>query len=198
MKVLSIYVLKENPKGPPIILSSAIDLTSFGFFQRGSVQEVAVFVSREVMGRTVAGQRQSVTHQEYFCHVYKNSEGLGCAVLTDGEYPQRVAFSLIGVVLREWTTAVQGAWKEVTADANLSPATLEPLLKKYQNPQQADKIAMIEKDIDETKEILTKSIDQLLQRGEKLEELSERSEDLSFKSKQFVKNSENLNKCCKW
>ena len=81
----------------------------------------------------------------------------------------------------------------VTEDTELPCPDLAPLMAKYQTPTEADSIAKIERDLDETKEILTKTIDDLLVRGEKLEDLSERSDDLSFKSKQFMKQSRSLN-----
>ncbi len=51
-------------------------------------------------------------------------------------------------------------------------------------------------ELDETKDILVKSIDQLLERGEKLESLAEKSNDLSFHSKAFMKQAESMNSCC--
>jgi len=61
---------------------------------------------------------------------------------------------------------------------------------------EADKIMKIQKDLDATKDILVKSIDQLLERGEKLETLAQKSNDLSFQSKVFLEKSESLNSCC--
>ena len=102
------------------------------------------------------------------------------------EYPQRVAFSLIGQALEAFLKVnPKASWQSVAADTNLPCPELvdfvliscsfyeyilsdhdqEPMLKKFQNPTQADKIAMIEKDLDETKVILTKSIEQLLVRS---------------------------------
>lgn len=81
-------------------------------------------------------------------------------------------------------------------DQQLPTPELDTLLVKYQQPQEVDAVLRIQKDVDETKEIVKKSIDQLLQRGEKLEDLMQRSQDLSFQSKQFAKQSKDLNRCC--
>ena len=46
----------------PACLGAAQDLTSFGYFQRSTVKEMLLFVSRTIVKRTQPGQRQSVEH----------------------------------------------------------------------------------------------------------------------------------------
>jgi synaptobrevin family protein YKT6 len=70
------------------------------------------------------------------------------------------------------------------------------MIQKYQQPEQVDSMMQIEKDLDATKGILLKSIDQLLVRGERLEDLAAKSNDLSFQSKAFMQKSKDLNSCC--
>jgi len=73
---------------------------------------------------------------------------------------------------------------------------IEALIKKYQDPTEADKVMKIQKELDETKLIVVKNIDQLLERGEKLDDLAAKSNDLSFQSKAFASRAEDMNKCC--
>jgi len=54
----------------------------------------------------------------------------------------------------------------------------------------------IEKDLNETREVLIQNVEKLLVRGERLEELMEKSQDLSFQSKAFAKQAKSLNSCC--
>jgi hypothetical protein len=49
--------------------------------------------------------------------------------------------------------------------------------------------------IDETKKVLTRTLSQVLERGEKIEELVAKTETLSETSKVFFTNSRNLNSC---
>lgn len=56
---------------------------------------------------------------------------------------------------------------------------------KYQDPQQADSIMKIQKELDETKIVLHKTIESLLQRGELIEDLVAKSDGLSAQSKMF-------------
>lgn len=78
-----------------------------------------------------------------------------------------------------------------TAFANSTPTLSFPQLKeyivKYQDPQQADSIMKIQKELDETKIVLHKTIESVLERGEKIDSLVEKSDGLSAQSKMFYK-----------
>lgn len=56
-----------------------------------------------------------------------------------------------------------------------------------QDPHQADKLAKIQSDLDETKVVLHRTIESMLERGEKLDTLVGKSEDLSMASQMFYK-----------
>ena len=75
-------------------------------------------------------------------------------------------------------------------------ARLEALLRDYQDPTKVDKIAKVDKSLTETKEVLTKTIDAVLARGEKLDDLVDRSAELSASSKMFYKTAKQTNSCC--
>ena len=54
----------------------------------------------------------------------------------------------------------------------------------------------MQKELDETKAVLTEAMDELIKRGGSLEELVDKSESLSFQSKAFMKQSKDMNSCC--
>lgn len=70
MKVYSISVLLAAPGESAVALSTASDLSSFSFYQRGSVGEFMTFLSKTVAERTPQGQRQTVQEQNHVAHVY--------------------------------------------------------------------------------------------------------------------------------
>lgn len=70
MKVYSISVLLAPPSGAAVVLSTASDLSSFSFYQRGSAGEFMTFLSKTVTERTPQGQRQTVQEQSHVAHVY--------------------------------------------------------------------------------------------------------------------------------
>ena len=70
MKIFSISILQTPPSGASTLLSNANELSSFSFYQKGSVGEFMSFFSKTVAERTPQGQRQSVQENNYTAHVY--------------------------------------------------------------------------------------------------------------------------------
>lgn len=196
MKVYYIGVLKTDGQG--VELASAEDLSSFSIFQRPSVREFTKFFSTTIATRTPAGQRQSIEEGSNVGHVYARSEGLAGVVISDKEYPVRVAFALLNKVLDEYLVAhPKSQWATLTA---ATPATafppLDEYLRSYQDPHQADSILRVQQELDETKVVLHKTIESVLQRGEKLDTLVDKSEALSSTSRMFYKQAKKTNSCC--
>ncbi|XP_071687103.1 VAMP-like protein YKT61 [Rutidosis leptorrhynchoides] len=197
MKITALLVLKCNPDGSsnPTILANATDVSHFGYFQRSSVKEFIIFVGRTVAKRTPPSQRQSVQHEEYKVHSY-NRNGLCALGFMDDHYPVRSAFSLLNQVLDEYQKNFGDSWKGVQADSSQPWPYLDEALTRFQDPAQADKLLKIQRELDETKIILHKTIDSVLERGEKLDSLVEKSSDLSMASQMFYKQAKKTNQCC--
>ncbi|EIE76346.1 hypothetical protein G6F46_008989 [Rhizopus delemar] len=191
MKIFSILVLRKDAEKAKI-LASQYDLSSFGFFQRYTVQEVMNFSAITVTERTTPGQRQSVEAENNVIHIYMHSQEVSGVIISDKEYPSRVAFSLLNKIMDETLTKYP-QWK--TAET-IEYSELAQYIQKYQDPQQADNIMKVQKELDETTAILHKTIDSVLQRGEKLDSLVDRSEALSSQSKMFYKTAKKTNSCC--
>lgn len=73
---------------------------------------------------------------------------------------------------------------------------LKEYIVKYQDPQQADSIMKIQQQLDETKIVLHKTIESVLQRGEKIDDLVAKSDGLSAQSKMFYTQAKKQNSCC--
>ncbi|GAB4817531.1 hypothetical protein N2152v2_004577 [Parachlorella kessleri] len=187
MKLTAVALLKYNgPDADPYILGFAADLSSFGFFQRSTVREMMTFVARTVARKTQTGQRQTVQQEDYFCHAF-NNDGLVGVAFVDHDYPARAGFSVVNKVMEDFETAQGTAWRGTTADTQDAQGLLDTALQKYQDPAQADKLTKIQRDLDETKIILHKTIESVLDRGEKLDQLVDKSADLSMASQMFYK-----------
>lgn len=70
MKIFSLSVVLAPPGQVCTPLASATDLSTFSFYQRGSVGEFMSFFSKTIVERTSQGQRQSVQENSYTAHVY--------------------------------------------------------------------------------------------------------------------------------
>ncbi|XP_021899766.1 VAMP-like protein YKT61 [Carica papaya] len=196
MKITALLVLKSNQDGSDsIILANASDVSHYGYFQRSTVKEFIVFVGRTVAKRTPPSQRQSVQHEEYKVHSY-NRNGLCAVGFMDDHYPVRSAFSLLNQVLDEYQKNFGDSWKAARADSTQQWPYLNEALVKFQDPAEADKLLKIQRELDETKIILHKTIDSVLARGEKLDSLVEKSSDLSAASQMFYKQAKKTNQCC--
>ncbi len=69
------------------------------------------------------------------------------------------------------------------------------ICKSYEDPRKSDNILKIQNQLDETKDIMIQNIEQILQRGETIQELVDRTEDLETSSKVFFQNADKLNSC---
>ena len=88
-------------------------------------------------------------------------------------------------------------WESYTPDLTASfYPELRPHLVKAQDPESNDPFMKVQRELDETKVILHNTMDSLLQRGEKLDDLVAKSDQLSAQSKMFYKTAKKTNACC--
>ncbi|KAH3705444.1 synaptobrevin homolog YKT6-like [Dreissena polymorpha] len=196
MKLYALSVLYKTGDNKATRLISAHELSSFGYFQKSSVKEFMNFSSKIIVERTLASSRSSVKEQEYICHVYVNSNNVGAVLIADHEYPQRVAHTLLNKVIEEFEKKIDKKYWSISKEDEIRLPEVELLLTKYQNPKEADAMTKINADLDETKIILHNTIEAVLQRGEKIDDLVEKSEGLSLQSKTFYKTARKTNSCC--
>lgn len=119
-------------------------------------------------------------------------------LITDKEYPVRPAYTLLNKILDEYLVAhPKEEWADVTETNDaLKMKQLDTYISKYQDPSQADAIMKVQQELDETKIVLHKTIENVLQRGEKLDNLVDKSESLTASSKMFYKQAKKSNSCC--
>ncbi|KAI9881702.1 MAG: palmitoyltransferase, partial [Watsoniomyces obsoletus] len=73
---------------------------------------------------------------------------------------------------------------------------LEGYIEKYQKPEDVDSITRAQQELNETKIILHKTIESVLERGEKIDNLVQKSDGLSASSKMFYQQAKKQNSCC--
>lgn len=197
MKIYYIGILRSSGD-KALELTSARDLSQFSFFERNGVSQFMTFFAETVSQRTQPGQRQSVEEGNYIGHTYTRSEGISGIIITDKDYPVRPAYTLINKILEEYLSLhPKSDWENIDkANETLQYGQLEAYLKKYQDPTQADSIMKVQQELDDTKVVLHKTIEGVLQRGEKLDSLVDKSEALSSSSRMFYKQAKKTNSCC--
>lgn len=203
VRLHSLMLLKEHSNTKkPIILSSHIDGGDSwaAWFYSNTLKEMAVFMSKLLTERTQPGYRQQVEKDDNVAYVHKKMDGLTCVLITDKDYPLRVAFDIVRKTQNDFMEFLQKekkTLKEANEDNYFSNfnATLKKILDTYQDPTKGDNLSKIKKDLEETKEVLNQALEKLLDRGEQIDNLIERSEELSQSSKEFYKRTKN-SKCC--
>nr|GEZ50659.1 VAMP-like protein YKT61 [Tanacetum cinerariifolium] len=114
----------------------------------------------------------------YKVHSY-NRNGLCVVGFMDDHYPIRSAFSVLNK-------------RSMQADSTQSWPYLNDALTKFQDPVEADKLLKIQRELDETKIILHKTIDSFLERGKKMDSLVQKSSDLSAASQIYGRLQERV------
>ncbi|KAH6660699.1 putative snare protein [Truncatella angustata] len=184
----------QNEQKPGVELVAEKELSAYSRFTRNNYGEFMTMFSKTVAERTRPGQRQDVEEQDYTFHAYARSEGVCGIIMSDHEYPALVAHQLLSKVLDEFLSShPKSAWSQ--GQPQQMPE-LKDYIAKYQDPHQADSIMKIQRELDETKIVLHKTIESVLQRGEKIDDLVAKSDGLSAQSKMFYQQAKKQNSCC--
>jgi len=159
--------------------------------------------NRTVAEKTKPGQRQDIEEKAYTFHAYGRTEGVAGVIVTDGDYPALVAHQLLGKIVDEFLAKhPRTSFSDPSLRENACPLPqLKEYIVKYQDPGQADSIMKIQQELDETKIVLHKTvcghnegifqdsnifqIESVLERGEKIDSLVQKSDGLSAQSKMF-------------
>lgn len=211
MKIFSIAICRAGSAAPmaaatpgeakdqtpePVIMSQVFDVAEFNFFQRGSVRQFLTAFTRIFTKRTAPGKRLAVEHEGHVVHTWCLTTGLSGCVVCDKEYPSRVAFSLIRKMMDAFGQAYPAEqWKQMGENAVQFEPMTEAIVS-YQDPQNVDKLTKIQQQLDETTAVMHDTIDKVLERGVKLDDLVDRSADLSSQSRMFYKTAKKHNSCC--
>lgn len=183
MQIYYLGVLQPDEDHSKELVSSH-DTSSFPFFQRSSVGQFLTFFADTIATRTPQDGRQSVEEGAYVGHVYR-TQGIAAVMITDKSYPIRPAFTLLNKVCDDWAS-----------QSEISQSEMDSLLTKYQSPHEADALMKVQAELDETKIVLQQSIENVLQRGERLDALVDKSDALTASSKTFYKQAKKTNSCC--
>ncbi len=194
MKLFAAAVVRCD-LGAARVVAFEMENSHFGFIQRGSVREYMLFFARTIAERTARGVRMTVEENDYVVHCFCSLGGLAALIVADREYPVRVAFALIARILEDFARDVpRDTWLVATERIEWPP--LRGFVQQYQDPAAADPIMRVQRELDETKVVLHRTMESLMQRGERLDDLVARSEELSIQSKTFFKTAERNNACC--
>ena len=209
MKLLSCVVVRRTPSVagadpsaviPTTICCSAFEVSHLRLWERGGAREFLTFLSRTMAQRVANDSRVAVKEKEYQVYAQAVGANIVLVAIADMEYPMRVAFSMLSSLASQFTDTFRGRF-EKPADAAyrdnyITWPVLDTTLTRYQNPQDADPLSRVQKQIEETQIIMLGAIDEALKRGENIDNLVAQSADLSTTSKGFYTSAKKTNSSC--
>jgi synaptobrevin family protein YKT6 len=138
---------------------------------------------------------------DFLVHAYGRAEGICGIVITDSSYPKLVPQNLLSKICDEFASKYpRSAYANLSAE-QVQPASfvlpsLKTYIATYQNPSEVDNIVKIQRELDDTKTVLHKTLESVLERGTKIEDLVAKSDNLSSTSKMFYTQAKKQNSCC--
>ena len=151
------------------------DLNFVSYFNRNSVRELMHELVMAAVKRLSDPRKIILSSPWQFVLMKKLSRV--CVLVTDEEYPTTVSF-------------------EILHKLHTNPEILERLLENCQCPQTISPMYRIRAQLDETLVIMHDNIDKIIERGHDIDELVEKSENLSKTSKTFYRVAKKHNRCC--
>lgn len=152
--------------------------------------------AKTVAERTRPGVRQDIEERGNVFHAYGSTAGIAGVIITNDKYPKMAAHQLLSKVVDEFTSQhPQSSY--ISKDVTSVPyPDLKQHIVTFQDPNNASSIMKVQRELDETKIILHKTIESVLERGEKIDSLVQKSDGLSAQSKMFYQQAKKQNSCC--
>ncbi|KAG8178648.1 hypothetical protein JTE90_028705 [Oedothorax gibbosus] len=186
-------IRKQSPKN--VILSSSCNLSDFGYFRQKGIKEFLLFSALTLVERTDPGAKISVTERNFVCSAYVMQNNLAAATVTDIEYKTSVAHMCLEKLLSDFSTKIpRRVWEN--AEEAVEYPYIEEMLGNFSDAKGLNTFSALQGEIDETRIILHTTIESLLQRGEKLDDLVNKADELSTQTKKFYLSARKTNACC--
>jgi synaptobrevin family protein YKT6 len=196
LQSIVIFYIGDYVNKNPIIL---IHERQKSFLFDTTAKEISVFMSRELIKKTPDKEKIVVEDKGYIGHSMRMHD-LGAVVITKTGYPQRVAFKLaLECIIFVKKSIIYFDCLKLRDDANIEFEPVKKMFIEYQNPDKiikSDKLLNVQNELESVKYIMVQNIEDLLNRGSKLEDIVSRTQDLSDTSKTFVRKTKDLNRCC--
>ena len=154
-----------------------------------------VSVSRLILEKisdTSAG-KMSYAYDSY-CFHYASSGGLIFLCMSDAEFSRRVAFAFLQDVKQRFLASYEAAYPTAMAfqmNQEFS-RVLARQMEYFSFDPRSDKIANVKDKIEDTKQVMVENIERIFDRGERMELLVSKTNELADSSFAFKQTSRNL------
>jgi len=145
-----------------------------------------------------ADGKLSYIYDKYVFH-YVVADGLTYLCMTDKEFARLNAFQFLSEIKARFLATYGERAKTAIAFAFNADfqRVLQQQMEKF-NAQKNDKIAKIQEEVSQVKDVMIKNIDKVLERGEKIDLLVDKTEVLDQHAHKFKKGSTRLRRAMWW
>jgi vesicle-associated membrane protein 7 len=140
--------------------------------------------------------RQSYASDKYIFNLMSRGRVSACAVCNNIPKHQALAFQFLEKIISTFLTDF-GENVSALSDVKKFSSILRKELEYFNSPE-ADKITKLKEEVEAVKNIMTENIEKILERGEKMERVVEKTEDLTHNSEAFFQSSKTLRKKMFW
>jgi len=181
-----VYSLVAKTNGTPLVLAE--------FTKRsGNFLEI----TRKILDRIPSTDgKKSYVYDRYVFH-YWTEDGLIFLCMTSDNFSRRIAFSFLQDI-RSRFLATFGSRNYDAIGCEEFSRTLQRQMDYYSNDANADKIRKVRGEIDEVKTHMVQNIEKVLERGERIELLVDKTETLENTAVKFKTSSRTLKKAMWW
>ena len=197
MKIYAIYILSCSfpHQSEASILNVFLDFPKKFILHKKTIEETCRFLSKTLAVYCQPGSRTSVVHEQMLINVYHRVDSLTCVVFSNEDYPKRLAYALCAKSLESFVEKYGTTWNTSAKDSIFEFKELKKIVKDFERPENQDSITRLLQTTEETKEIISEALNKIIIRGETLEDLVFKSEELSSRAKIFYKETQKK-KCC--
>eukprot|EP00008_Paramoeba_atlantica_P004578 CAMPEP_0201488906 /NCGR_PEP_ID=MMETSP0151_2-20130828/20216_1 /ASSEMBLY_ACC=CAM_ASM_000257 /TAXON_ID=200890 /ORGANISM="Paramoeba atlantica, Strain 621/1 / CCAP 1560/9" /LENGTH=216 /DNA_ID=CAMNT_0047874323 /DNA_START=55 /DNA_END=705 /DNA_ORIENTATION=- len=143
--------------------------------------------------------KKSYTFDSQIFHYQVDENGLTFLVLADDQLSWRIAFNCIHDIRNQFLSACGSSWKSATEGSlnDIFARILDEKLEHWSSPE-SDKIQRAQQQVDQVKTKMISNIDKVLDRGDKIDTLVDRTDVLQSQSEQFKTSSTTLRRTIWW
>ena len=155
----------------------------------GNFQLMALKLLDKCRGET--NSSKSYAYESQYIFHYHNKEGVSFLCMTDSTYSNRRAFEFLfqvhDKVFEDYGSDIKNAIAFSLKKHFIEE--VKEIMLKYNQAQPDDKIAIVQKNVDEVTKIMVENLDKVIQRGEKIEILVSKTDQLQSNAKVFSKTA---------
>lgn len=179
---MPVYAIVKQETNTRNITQEQFSLERFGIFKRGTIKDFIKGMVKDISkslpkDSQLREVREKFNEKEQFKIIFQMRSVFRVFVITDIDYNSKVAYKLLDKCYED-------------------KANYEDLIKEYRQWEDKDQFKKIEDELEKCNVIVLEGLSQILQRGESLSDLVEKSENLSMQTKILFKTAKKKNSCC--